>query len=1534
MSVHHFQDRSGLIASTAETTAKTTVQISSQATGRSRGHGSRAVNLDGHQGSHQHSYQMLQSIPPQASLVAIDRRVQGAASLAAGVAPGWRVLLLEPTERAFAQITQALEALPTQHLHLVAHGEPGWLQLGRAGVSANSIAQGDRSWLQRWAALLGDRAEILLYGCRSGAGELGQQLIQAIAQVTNTTVAAATAPIGSAQRGGVWRLDRSTGPISAPLPFTDRAIAQYPGLLNPNFPNCIPNQFLGIANFDNFPASPPASPQQAQNDLVVVDLATGEVRLQQANFIASDAIAREPGTNRIYALPTSGGDIQVTDLGGKPGDSVPNSKPSGRLAFDLAGNIIAGLGRQIDFINNKDNEDKGKITKSFTISSITGSTDDRDLPPMQGVTGAMTGDFAFDPSDGSLLIVLRSPAPGSGNGRVYKVPASELAKGSPDGATVPIEAQLLGNIKDGAPFSGLAFGYDGNLYATTTNADDKLRGGGLYRIDKNSGVATPVARTIIPKGTIVNGVALADDQAIAVGDLATLPSQPVQPNLSLTKTDGLTTVIPGSTVTYTITVSNTGACNIAAPFLLNLSDALPAELQNPTWDRSLDPFPLGVGDTKTFKVSGKIADLATGTITNTARLSLPTGIFDPDLGPLQPQVLTATDTTQVLGAINTPPTPRNLVLTYNPNGSIPLAAIDPDSDPITEFVITDIPAGGSLFLLDPLTGAKISVLPGQSIPPGNIGNLRFESPTGRGSFKYAARDNKGNLSPDSATVLFDKAEIVADPPVPLNAIFNVVPGSATDLTEPPEGGIAKFRLGGLPPTAVDPNGDPIGSYVITQIPNLGDLFVGDPFNGGRKITSAGPLTPAEFGNLFYVPRADFTGKDFLTFDVIDSKGNRSLIGGTISFIAPPGVSVASTPPTPPTSINNSLGGIPFFINSITDVTGAALNCGCQVPPLAASWQIPNPLIVPELPALVIPPPPETGDSRFLGTLGNDDLAGSAGNDFITGFGGNDRLRGGPGSDEAIGDVGNDSIFGGLGNSAAVGPGVDADRLGGGDGNDLLNGNEGEDAIFGGNGSDVINGGKDNDILLGDRGSDVIRGDQGADTIIGGLGRPDNRPDPTDRDLIFGNTENDVISANEGEDTVFGGQGDDYIRGGKEADLLFGDRGSDILIGDLGDDTIVGGTGVRTITDPGGNDLLFGLGGNDLLFGNEGNDTVSGGEGNDRAFGGQNNDLLLGDGGNDTLYGDLGNDTILGSGGSDVSIGRGGDDDLLYGGRGQDNINGGQGQDTIYAGQDDDLVYGGKDDDLLYGDKGSDVLSGDLGNDTLIGGNGNSRDPDRTGNDVLLGGGNEDLLLGNDGNDSLSGEDGNDTARGGQGNDYLWGGAGIDLLLGDRGNDTLCGEDGNDTLYGNNPDRPQTVGVGTDNDVLAGNAGNDLLYGNDGEDQLDGCEDNDTLVGGKGNDTLLGSSGNDVLSGDLGDDLLSGGDGVDTFVIGQNRGVDTITDYFGNNDRIALADGLRFADLNFAEVEGSIDIRVGTQTIARLQGIPALQFVNGQDFFTL
>lgn len=1229
-------------------------------------------------------------------VVAIDARVEQWALLAVGVLPDTKVVVLEPTDTALVQLAEVLERESVQQLHLVAHGQPGWLQVGRQGLSIAALAGDAAAIVQRWGRALGDRAEIAIYGCRSAAGALGEQWLSAIARLTGAAVAGATEFVGAAQRGGVWRLDRAIGTLSAPLPFTPEAISAYPGLLAP----CVPNQFFGIAALEG----------TSQDDLVSIDLATGEVRIQRPNLVATGALARSPQNNRVYTLPNGSSSIQYWDsTSGESGALVASgvnysiAGGSDRMAFDAFGNLFLGNTRQIDLVNVEGSGTLG-VVQSFNIAriidNVTGQdivlTDNRQL-------GRGSGDFAFDPSTGSLYLAARDNL--NGLDLLYRIDPTADGPGplttgpvtSPVSRITNVVARRLVARPIGTTggFTGLAFGYDGKLYAATLNKS-------LQQLNLETGA---VERTL---PTTFNG------QPVSVGDLATLSITPQTVNVVATKTDNLLSALPGSTVSYVIRVENTSGCDVTADFPVTVVDPLPGELLNPVWQT---PTINGVGSTSTnnlsgagakvalnagssieFRVTGQLSPTSIGTVTNTARATLPEGLLKPGLSPLEPQVATTTDTT----------------------------AIGPN--------VVD---------------------------------------TGR--------------------------------PAP------------TPVTSP------------------------LGSF--------------------------------------------------------------------------------------PTTI-----GIPFGVG------GTALDCGCEAAPIATTWQVPNPVAIPDLPALVIPIPPEVTGDRRLGSPQNDVIDGTAANDFITGFAGSDLLRGNGGADEVIGDVGDDTIFGGLGfgglgSPAALGAGVDADRLGGGEGDDVLNGNEGEDVVFGGQGRDTINGGKDGDILFGDRGSDVVRGDQGADTITGGVGRPDNRPEPDDRDLIFGNTENDVIMASEGEDTVFGGQGDDYIRGGKEADWLYGDRGSDTIGGDLGDDTLIGGTGVELVPDPSGRDLLFGLDGNDLLFGNEAEDTLIGGEGNDRAFGGRDADLILGDGGNDTLSGDQGNDTILGSGGSNNPIGGGIDDDLIFGGPGQDNLNGGQGQDTIRAGRDDDLVYGGKDNDLLYGDFGNDAISGDLGNDTLIGGNGNDRDPDQ-GNDLLLGGGNDDLLLGNAGDDSLSGDDGQDTARGGQGSDYLWGGAGADLLMGDRGNDTICGGSDADTIYGNNPDQPRGIGVGSDDDFLSGNAGNDLIFGNDGNDRIDGCEDDDRIFGGKGNDTLLGSQGNDVLFGDQGDDLLIGGQGIDTFVIGLNRGVDTIVDYFGGSDRIGLAEGLKLSDLNFVEIDGSIDIRVDTTVIARLQNIPSLAFVNGADFISV
>ena len=149
-------------------------------------------------------------------------------------------------------------------------------------------------------------------------------------------------------------------------------------------------------------------------------------------------------------------------------------------------------------------------------------------------------------------------------------------------------------------------------------------------------------------------------------------------------------------------------------------------------------------------------------------------------------------------------------------------------------------------------------------------------------------------------------------------------------------------------------------------------------------------------------------------------------------------------------------------------------------------------------------------------------------------------------------------------------------------------------------------------------------------------------------------------------------------------------------------------------------------------------------------------------------------------------------------------------------------------------------------------------------------------------------------------------------------------------------------IGTDRegkpigDVIDGVLGEDnLIYGTAGGDVLRGAEDvsgddvdyilgdlgNDSISGKSGDDVLLGQGGNDLIYGDGGSDLIYGGPGIDAlfgdsgdgepdvqasdiFVIRRNEGADLIADFQLGSDRIALADGLKFADLIFDPIRAS------------------------------
>ena len=112
-------------------------------------------------------------------------------------------------------------------------------------------------------------------------------------------------------------------------------------------------------------------------------------------------------------------------------------------------------------------------------------------------------------------------------------------------------------------------------------------------------------------------------------------------DLSVTKTDGQASSVPGQTVTYTIVASNAGPSAVTAA---TVSDPPPPSLTGVSWTCTASAgsscpasgsgpisasVNLLVGGTATFTLNATIAPDATGTLSNTAAISAPAGVLDP-----------------------------------------------------------------------------------------------------------------------------------------------------------------------------------------------------------------------------------------------------------------------------------------------------------------------------------------------------------------------------------------------------------------------------------------------------------------------------------------------------------------------------------------------------------------------------------------------------------------------------------------------------------------------------------------------------------------------------------------------------------------------------------------------------------------------------------------------------------------------------------------------------------------------------------------
>jgi uncharacterized repeat protein (TIGR01451 family) len=334
------------------------------------------------------------------------------------------------------------------------------------------------------------------------------------------------------------------------------------------------------------------------NNIWTVNPTTGVETLIYSNYPGGNAatIAQRPSDGMLfYAINTAGGSNGPVY---RFNPATPNIGPVllGTLGASVgSGFRMAFLGNTLYFMPAGGGADTNTL---YTVNQATGAAS-----VAATITGSGTGgDMAF--LGNTLYLVDQNRA----------LSTATTAGGA---------ATSIGTINFGGATPntiGIAFDGTGRMLVQTVST---TAGGQFWSVT----------------GTTASLISAIGGGTTATGDMAsaTVP----EPNLAITKTDGVTTVYRGGAVSYTIVVTNSGTYTVTG----TVTDTVPASVTGVTWtcvasagsscaaasgsgNTINTSATLEAGDTATYTVSGTVAAAASGTLTNTANVAVPAWLID------------------------------------------------------------------------------------------------------------------------------------------------------------------------------------------------------------------------------------------------------------------------------------------------------------------------------------------------------------------------------------------------------------------------------------------------------------------------------------------------------------------------------------------------------------------------------------------------------------------------------------------------------------------------------------------------------------------------------------------------------------------------------------------------------------------------------------------------------------------------------------------------------------------------------------------
>jgi uncharacterized repeat protein (TIGR01451 family) len=330
-------------------------------------------------------------------------------------------------------------------------------------------------------------------------------------------------------------------------------------------------------------------------------------------------------TNVTYTATPTGGATGFTASGsGDINDTAVDIPANGSILYVATGTISPAA--------------TGTMANSATVTAPAGVD-----PDLSNNTNGFS--VALTPQADLRVLMGANPFPNAVPGKSLEYDIQVVNNGPSDvtGASVAdMFPAALTNVTYTATPTGGATGFtasgSGNINDTAVNIP---AGGSVLYVA--TGTISSAATGTMANSATVTAPAGVDPDPSNNTDGFSITLTP-QADLKITKTDNKSqSAVPGTTITYTITVTNAGPSDAVGA---TVSDVFPAALGGVTFTAVQtgnatgftatgsgnigDTVAMPAGSTITYTATGTISHAATGTLTNTATVTAPTGTTDPD----------------------------------------------------------------------------------------------------------------------------------------------------------------------------------------------------------------------------------------------------------------------------------------------------------------------------------------------------------------------------------------------------------------------------------------------------------------------------------------------------------------------------------------------------------------------------------------------------------------------------------------------------------------------------------------------------------------------------------------------------------------------------------------------------------------------------------------------------------------------------------------------------------------------------------------